>query len=211
MATLPEPNGNSDFTPPPQGNHLASCYRVIDLGTQQTEYLGETKHQRKVLVSWELSDEFMDTDDGPKPFTVHQRYTWSMHEKATLRHHLESWRGQAFVDSDFGPGGFDIQNIIGIPCLVNVVHRESGGKTYANVTSVSRLPKGMEAKPLTNPTTYLWLTDGEFNAAVFDALPDGLRETIMKSPEYHEAVGGRSPDTNGAGNQRADVEDEIPF
>lgn len=214
MATLPPPSGNSDFTPPPAGNHLAACYRVIDLGTQQSEYLGETKHQRKVLISWELCDEFMETDEGPKPFTVHQRYTWSMHEKATLRHHLESWRGQALKDSDFGEGGFEIQNIIGKPCLVSVVHREAGGKTYANVSSVSKLPKGMQPQRPTNETVYLWLENGEFNREVYNSLPDGLKETISKSPEYHEAVNpsGRTGNSQyGDAHESEDPSDGISF
>lgn len=208
MATLPEPNGNTDFTPPPEGTHLAVCYRVIDLGTQQSEYLGQTKHQRKVLVSWELPEEQFDTDDGPKPFTIHQRYTWSMSEKANLRHHLEAWRGKAFVETDFGPGGFDIQNILGKACLVSIVHRESNGKVYANVGSVSKLTKSMTApSSTTNEIVYLWLDGGEFSPATFDTLPDGLRETIMKSPEYHDAIGGGS----GRAPEGGGLDDEIPF
>ena len=34
------PSGG-DFTPVPAGLHLARCYRIVDLGTQQTEYMAE--------------------------------------------------------------------------------------------------------------------------------------------------------------------------
>src|SRR6185369_10438591 len=74
---LPAPT-ESNFTPVPAGTHLGICYRVIDLGTQSTNFNGETKLAHKVLVSWEIPDEKMD--DG-RPFTISQSYTWSMHEK----------------------------------------------------------------------------------------------------------------------------------
>lgn len=188
MATLPEPTGSGDFTPPPAGTHLAVCYRVVDLGTQKGEYLGQPKIDRKVMISWELSDEMMETNEGPMPFTFHNRYTWSMHEKANLRKHLEAWRGRAFTDKDFGAGGFDIKNLLGVGCLLGLVHAEKGGKTYANLSSVSKLPKSMNPKPPVNPTVYFWLTDGEFNKEVFDSLSASLRSWIEKSPEYAEIV-----------------------
>ena len=120
---LPAPT-ESSFTPVPAGTHLGICFRVIDLGTQQTTFNGDTKTAHKVLISWEIPDEVMG--DG-RPFMISQSYTWSMHEKATLRKSLEAWRGVAFTDRDFGPGGFDIKNIIGKACTLSVVHTAKNG------------------------------------------------------------------------------------
>ena len=210
MSTLPPPNG-TDFTPPPEGTHRAVCYRVIDLGTQKTEFQGQVKHQHKIMLSWELSDELME--DG-HPFAIHQRYTWSTHEKATLRHHLEAWRGKAFQDSDFGPNGFNIKNVIGAPCLLGVVHNQKDGKTYANIRSISKMPKGMEAPKPVNDQIYFWM-DGK-HADTMAQLSDGLKQTIQKSPEYQEMMGGKS---NGVADappaasdgEPADFNDDIPF
>src|SRR6185295_11438565 len=105
---IPRPN-ETEFELAPAGTHMAVCYRVIDLGTQSGTYMGKPKSQHKILVSWELPDEKMK--DG-RPFTIGQRYTWSMSEKATLRKHLEAWRGVPFTDADFGVDGFDVKNII---------------------------------------------------------------------------------------------------
>ena len=136
---MPPNTGGGDFEPPPAGNHRAVCYRVIDLGTQQTEYQGQTKYQRKIMLSWELCDEIMPArgDFGPKPFSMSQRYTFSSHEKAVLRQHLESWRGVPFQDSDFGPGGFDIRNVLGKSCLLNVVHEIKNGKITQQIEDVA--------------------------------------------------------------------------
>src|SRR5260221_10547348 len=150
---LPAPN-ERDFESPPAGTHLAVCYRVIDLGTQDSSYNGQQKRQHKVLVSWELPDEKMA--DG-RPFTISQRYTWSMSEKAALRRDLESWRGKPFSDADFGDQGFDIRKLLGVGCLLTIVHTAKNGKTYANITSIARLMKGMSTPNSINPHAYLWI------------------------------------------------------
>lgn len=43
--------GGAAFTPCPAGSYLARCVRLVDLGTQTTDYQGETKTARKVLLA----------------------------------------------------------------------------------------------------------------------------------------------------------------
>jgi hypothetical protein len=183
MPTLPQPTQGGDFTPPPAGSFPAICYRVIDLGRQKSTFNNETKIAHKIMISWEIADEDERMPDG-RPFTISKRYTWSMHEKSTLRKHLEAWRGVPFKDSDFGEGGFDIKRLIGVPCMLSIVLNEKDGTTYGNVSSVAKMPKQMTAAPLVNPTAFLWLEKGEFNRTVFDGLSESLRNTIAASPEY---------------------------
>lgn len=177
----PKPS-ESNFAPPPAGSHAAVCYRLIDLGTQQSTFNNETKRQHKIVVSWELPDEKME--DG-KPYSIHQRYTFSLHEKAKLRADLEGWRGRNFTEAELE--AFDLEVLLGKPCLLSVVHEERQGKVYANIKSVSRLPKGMPAPTgMANPACSFILSNPDWT--VFESLSDGLKETIKKSPEYAEAV-----------------------
>lgn len=199
---LPQ-NTGGDFTPPPAGTHLAICYRVIDLGTQDVLFQGQQKQQHKVMLSWELPDERMD--DG-QPFSIHKRYTWSSSEKSTLRQHLEAWRGIPFKDSDFGPGGFDIRNIIGKPCLLSVIHDNKDGKIYANVASVAKPMKNTVAPSLTNPTVFFSLE--EFDAKTYDGLSQGLKDAISRSPEF-QALGKPKPPPSD--HLPPDLDDDIPF
>lgn len=179
---LPAPTEGGDFTPVPAGTHLAVCYRVIDLGTHKSTFSGEEKFAHKILLSWELPQE--RADDG-KPLVISKRYTWSMHEKATLRKHLEAWRGAAFQQSDFGPTGFDIKNILGKACILTVVENaKADGKVFANVDGVGKLMKGMEMPKGENPTTYLWIAPERWSEGTFSSLSDNLRELIKASPEY---------------------------
>ncbi len=203
---IPKPSeGGGNFELPPIGTHLAVCYQVIDLGTQEVTYDGQTNHAHQVRVSWELSDERMS--DG-RPFSVHKKYTWSMHEKATLRHHLEAWRGVAFAEKDFGKGGFDIKNILGKPCILTVVQSAgNNGKTYANVAGVGKLMKGQKAPEQTNPSVYLWLHKDRWDSSIYASLPDWMKEMIAKSPEYQELAGP----TTAPEMVEDDMSEEIPF
>lgn len=200
---IPAPN-ERQFEIAPAGTHKAICYRVIDLGTQEGSFQGKPKKQHKILVSWELPEEKME--DG-RPFTVSQSYTWSMSEKATLRKHLEAWRGVKFTDADFGPGGFNIKKIVGLGCLLTLVHNERDDKTYANIVSISKVMKGMELPKPANKPVYLWLTHELLDESVFNELSDPLKAKIMKSPEYTAAITGEEPPKTTAD----EMSDEIPF
>lgn len=181
---LPAPT-ESNFLPVPAGTHLGICYRVIDLGTQATNFNGETKTAHKVLLSWEIPEEKME--DG-RPFMISQSYTWSMHEKATLRKSLEAWRGMAFTERDFGPNGFDIKNVLGKACTLSIVHAAKSGSTYANVSSIGKVMKGVTVPGLTNPMIYLWLNSERWDTAAFSQLSANLQAKIMSSPEYMEMM-----------------------
>lgn len=209
--TMPKNEGGS-FELAPAGNHLATCVKIIDLGTQKIEWEGTIKQQRKIQVFWELPGETME--DG-RPFLVAKRYTLSSHEKSTLRKDLEAWRGRPFKESDFGPGGFVIRKVLGIPCMVQVVHNSRGDKTYANVASVGSLPKGMQPQDPINETVYFSLEPDEFDRQVFEAIPDHFQNIIQSSPEYHalERSGGERQGKRpvSAEQDGPDEADDNPF
>ena len=110
-------------------------------GWCKSTYSGErTKTQHKVNVIWEIGEK---RDDG-KPFRPRKRYTLSLHEKASLRKDLESWRGRPFTDSELE--GFDLEALLGVPlCSAWSTQPAVSGNVYANVTAIMRPPRGMEA------------------------------------------------------------------
>lgn len=203
MGRFASNKGGSEFAQAPIGTHVARCFRLIDLGTQRDEFQGKVNIRNQVMISWELPDELMpDGEHEGKPFVVSKFYTNSLHEKATLRHHLEAWRGKEFTPAE--ESQFDLQNILGAPCMLSVVHSETG---KAKVGAVMAMPKGQKCPPAINPTSAFWLD--EFDAEAFEKLSDGLKEIIKKSPEYQAAV---SPRKLGNGAAPADdLDDSIPF
>lgn len=205
--TLPKETGG-DFELPPADTHVATCYRVVDKGTQKIEWQGQVKFQHKILISWEL-DALMQ--DG-KPFSVHKSYTFSSHEKATMRQDLESWRGVPFTPEDMG--NFKLANLLGKSCLIGIVHTNKNGKNYANISSIMKLPKGMTPPALVNQLVEFDL--GDFKADTYASFSQGLRETIALSPEYQQAIRGKSPTQTTNDDPLPDYDasigiDEIPF
>lgn len=139
MAILAKKTGGGDFTPAPEGNHSAVCVDIVDLGDIERTYEGRSSLDHMVRIVWEIDE----VDEHGNRFLVFGRYKNSLHEKASLRKLLDSWRGVPFSAKDLDEG-FDLEKLLGKPCLVNIVHNEGKeGKTYANVTAVTRLPKGM--------------------------------------------------------------------
>src|SRR6266699_4548659 len=132
--------GGKDFIPAPSGAHAAICCDVVDLGVLKVSYGGKEKSQHKVRIVWQIAEVMQDN----KPFICQKRYTLSLHEKAALRKDLESWRGIPFEDAEV-ENGFDLEKLISAPCLLNVMQVKKGADTYANVTTIMRLPKSMEA------------------------------------------------------------------
>lgn len=192
MTLLATAGDSKEFELCPPGNHVARCYSVVDLGYQDTEWQGVHKSVRKVRISWELPNELMD--DG-RPFSVSANYTLSLGEKANLRRDLQSWRGRAFTEEELR--GFDIESVAGVPAMVNVVHNTGrDGRTYANVGSISPLPKGLECPPAVNDV--LVFSTDDFNPEEWDSLPEWLQNKI-NLPDKEERVVHEIPD------------DDIPF
>jgi hypothetical protein len=187
-----------DFENPEPGTHVARCYRVIDLGTQFNERWNT--RQRKTLIGWELPNDMMK--DGT-PFLIACRYTVSLSEKAYLRRDLESWRGRKFTAEELQ--GFDLDNVVGVPCLLGIVISEDG---YANVTSVAPMMKGQQCPPpITKPQTFdIYNPDME----VMASLSEKMRTIIESSEEWK----GRSTAVADSGRPTVaepDFDDDIPF
>lgn len=210
MALIAADNGGT-FKPVPQGVHMARCYRVIDLGTQEVTFQGDVKAQRKILIGWELfgedeAGEALVTDEG-MPMTISKRYTLSLSRNARLRADLESWRGRAFTDQELK--GFDVANLLNAYCMVNVTHDSRDGKTYSNIASISPVPAMLKnAKPpAVHPNQTFDVTDPDM--AVFETFHDKLKELIGNSFEWRAA---KSPPSKVAKQDEPAFEDDaIPF
>lgn len=148
MSIIAKASGDGgNFEPAPAGTYRAVCVDVVDLGVLDVSWQGQTKRQHKINVAWVIDEE---REDG-KPFMVFKRYTLSLSEKASLRKDLESWRGRKFTREE--EMGFDVETVVGKSCVLGVAHAEKSGTTYANVTSISPLMKGMQAMPV--PADYI--------------------------------------------------------
>lgn len=172
------------FELPPAGVHIARCFRLIDLGTQTSNWQGKETRQPKISLSWELlGDERMS--DG-KPYSINRRLTASLGEKATLRALLKSWRGRDFTPEELK--NFDLKAIVGAFGLANVVIETRDGNTYANLASLMPLPKGMPKPDPVNAALIFDLANPDNNA--WEQLSQKMQETILASPEGQAWING---------------------
>ena len=171
--------GGTEFKQAPTGNHVARCIKLTDLGTQHGEYQGQPNVRNQVLITWELCNELME--DG-RPFTISNFYTNSLNEKATLRAHLEAWRGRQFTEAECK--GFDLMNVLGKPCMLTVIANDKG---KSKVSAVGGMPKGMVAPEPVNKPSAFWID--EWDDLAYEAIPKGIKAIIEKSDEYKRRTG----------------------
>ena len=215
MALIASSSGKT-FTPVPACNHIGRCYRVIDLGTQMSEFQGKKRKARKVMIGFEL---FGEDDEGTpllledgRPMSISKRYTLSLSEKAILRADLESWRGRAFTDDELA--GFDLKHLLGVYALVNVKHDTRDGKTYANIASLSPLPKAMRAnKPIpVNADQFFDVTEPDRD--LYETFSDSLKSTIGACEEWNPTKANEAARRTEPGDGSPGVgglDDDIPF
>ena len=130
-------SGGGDFEIAPAGPTPATCIDVVDLGLIKTNYNGQEKMMHKIEIYWTTPHM---SADGTQQLSVRGRYTFSLHDKASLTKILTSWRGKPFSAAE--KEGFDLEKLIGVSCLLNIVHNPVGDRTYANIESVMPLMAG---------------------------------------------------------------------
>ena len=175
----------SEFQSVKPGTYMARCYRMIEIGTINEDYMGQMKQHQKVMISWELPTELatFDKDKGEEPFAVSKTYTLSMNEKANLRKDLESWRGKGFTENEAEK--FDLTVLLGKPCLLSIIQQPSKtnpGRNYTVISSISPLMKGQVCPDQINPTKVL--SYDEFNWELFESLSDYTKDKIKSSIEF---------------------------
>lgn len=219
MAFYAEDSGGS-FERCPPGMHLARCYRIIDLGTQRTEYMGQTKYLHKIMIGWEIHG---NRDDGSKlvmqdgrPFAIFKNYTLSWSEKANLRLDLQSWRGKPFSQEELRR--FDLETVLGKWCMLNIIERagKTGNSVFSNVDGVTPVPSMIKQNGLPNPVNANEMFNlNEPDWAMFEKFSDKLKQKIINSPEYGKAKGGSSTPASNAPAPVGSLDDDdlsdIPF
>jgi hypothetical protein len=217
MSFYVEDKGGS-FETTPVGSHLARCYRIVDVGTQKSEYQGQVKYLHKVMLGWEIHGV---NDDGTpikmmdgRPFAMFKNYTLSWSDKATLRIDLQAWRGRPFTAEEMRR--FDLKTVLGAWCMLNVIERAGqDGKMYVNVANISPVPAMIKQAGLpaaVNKNEMFNLADPDME--MFNSFSDNLKKKIMASPEWEklQSKPQKATTTVDAAMSSFDADDDsIPF
>ena len=200
----------------PAGMHLARCYRIVDLGTQPSEYLGQVKHLPKVMLQFEVYGE----DDAGKPLvtakgepmTISKNFTLSLAEKATLRKDLQTWRGRDFTAEELR--GFSIDNVLGAWAMISIKKSPgNNGQEYTNIANINSVPKAMKVNLPEghNKCVAFYLDTPDMD--LFETFSESLRAKIERSPEWQARKGTQRDKQQYAAAKGGfvDVDDDIPF
>lgn len=163
----------------PEGVHNAVCVQVIDLGTQEVrDFKDKNKINkvRKVQLAFQLVEE--ETSEG-NAVVVYRQYTFTNSPKSNLMKDLKAWL--AVKDAEF-----EMDNCLGKPVSVTIEHAETEKGTFANVTNLAGVAKGVKVKKASEPLRSLYLE--EFDEEVFNELPEYLRLKIADTDEYAAAT-----------------------
>lgn len=176
MSLIAKDSGGKNFPPTEAGLHKAILYAIFDIGTQKNvKYDSES---RKIILIWELpylriniEKEGEETKNLPR--VISNTYTLSLGEKSNLRHALETWRGKTFTSDELE--GFDLKNVLGKTCQIQVVHKIDGEKTYANIGGIVQAPPDFKLEA-ENPLTTFDLDED-------DKIPESTPKWIIKKIE----------------------------
>src|SRR5574337_584130 len=166
------------------GTYPARLVRVIDFGLQaRNPYKGQEKPPAyQADLTYEMLDVFMVDKDGnedeTKPRWISETINIS-HPSADL---ATSTKRAKALDPN-GDFDFDLSKMIGAPCMITIVHKESKGKTYANVGTVTtmRTKDADKAPKLVNKPVVFDLDNPDMN--VFDSFPEWIKEKITSNLE----------------------------
>lgn len=147
----------SSIPPHPEGQYPATCIDVVDLGMVEMHWQGQTKVKHRIYLRFFCGEFFEDDEGHERPLWIDKYFTLSLHENAALRPFLEHWRGKKFTADELK--GFNVAKLLHAPAFLQVSHNQTPEKTYANIDTILRLPKEMQA-PI-SPPGYIRVKDRE--------------------------------------------------
>lgn len=193
------------------GVYTAISSAIVDLGLQKSEKF--QKVQRKFMMIWTVLGEYVEVNDEKLPRQLSKEYSFSLNEKSTLRKDLQAWRGKAFTDEELK--GFNILNVLNVPCQLQILLEEKNGKQYNNIASIMALPKGTNVENL--ESTYHFDIENTESWSNWSKIPEWIRERIKKAENFkstglEEFVAGIKEETTTVPNEDDfALTDNLPF
>lgn len=209
-------SNNKERQLPEAGATIGVCFSIVDKGNQKTNWDGQEKYMPKVRLAFELPEQTIEgevTENGKttkvtKPMVVSMELTRSLGERATLRKHLETWRGQAFTSKELA--SFNLKNLLGKAAMLTLVNKTSqAGRDYCSIQGLAKLPKSVKA-PTTTENKQVFYEIEEGTGGAFSELPEWLQKSILESKELSGAAS--APQGKAAPVDNKDVDgNTMPF
>ena len=206
-------SNNNNFLPP-EGTHFSRCFKMIHVGERPYEQQGEKKTKNSLWVWFELPTEMrvFKEELGEQPMSVNIEYNHVPYETAKIIKHINSWRGKALSPQEIDD--FDVSTLLGQPCMITIVHNTSAatGKTYANINTISGIPKGLEAPKQINKS-YLFDYNDNFDLPNMENnVPQFLQDIMKDTPDWKEKMNETTANNNqDTSHPDLNTGDDLPF
>jgi hypothetical protein len=164
----------------PAENLRAVITRIYFVGTQPNTFQPNMKPALKVVLSFMVDAE---KSDGSY-HVLSAIYTLSAHEKSGLTKSFAPIFGNQWPKEG---QQFDVSILLGLNCMVDVAHKiKANGEASANISKVSKLPKGF--MPLeTDSDQTIWCFDDP-GAMEDPSVPNWIKEMAKASEELSGQV-----------------------
>lgn len=201
--------GNSNYEPVKEGQHIAYCFGVIGLGRQKVQYKDQVKVQPKARLMFVLPDE---KDEKGEPRIIGKTYTLSLDDRATLFKDLKGWRAKGMSDAERKI--YDLDDRLGKPATITVIHKEGDKGTYSVIEAISPVPDfvikngGLPDNPMS--LVSYDITQGK--NTTFNKLPKRIQDAILASEELNGAAPAPAQSQPAAApTSPAPTADNVPY
>ena len=122
----------------PEGSYQACLTRAYYCGTHVNKFDVKNPPQKKIVFVFELDEPLAD---GSGNHVMSTTVTFSLNEKSGLTKLLKPVMGSKYPDK---PGqNLDINGLLDMRDMLGVNHTTKDEKTYANISNLSQVPRGM--------------------------------------------------------------------
>ena len=168
-------SGTGDYTPVPEGTYQAIVQNLFFIGTQPS-LNPKYKPAQKLVIRFIIDEPLGEQSD--KFYSISTTVGFSLSEKSGLTKLFKPVLGSGWPPEG---GTLDPETLLNLRVMVTITHTTKGDKTYANVASLGRLPRGMAPfDPACD--IFAWSYD--------DPPRDGVPEWIVKqAAQCHELTG----------------------
>lgn len=167
-----------------EGQYDVVLADVTDLGMVTSTFNGETKTQRKVMLTWLA----VETDSEGNPFRFFKRYTASLHEKSNLHAAIKKMTGVAPTE------GFELDDLIGVNSKLDITHQinPQTKRTYTVVDAIMRL----KTKNLEVPADFVRKQDANKKKAAAVKPTSTASTAKVKAAQEPEPVAYQASDSD---------------
>lgn len=204
---------SSNYEPVPAGKKYAILNSVIDLGVQvpKGRY---SKAVNQVLLNFELPGVTYENEDGNTvPRNIHTVLTNSAHSKSRLRALVHGMLGKSLTDVE--ANNQVLEDLLGTGCFLEIVHNQSGDKTYANINSAESVDHYARSMPddetAQKVKDKVAATNAHYEYWHYEIDEPSTHDVYKKLPEWLQTIiNDRVQSGNGTSDNFKDDRD-IPF